>query len=217
MYAFHKAGVIPIRQAYEALCSRLGIDTIILIDGGTDSLMRGDEAGLGTPAEDMVSIAAVSALAIDRAFLVCLGFGIDAYHGVGHTDVLEAIAATTRTGGFLGAWSLMSTMPEAELYRHAVEFIHRAMPHAPSIVSASIISALDGRFGDDHATERTRGSELFINPLMALYWCFTLRSVAERVLYLDRLATTESMSDVLLAIEGFRDEVTLRPRTSIPL
>jgi len=217
IYAFHKAGVIPIRNAYEALCSELATDTIILVDGGTDSLMRGDEAGLGTPAEDMVSIAAVNSLGLSRTFLVCLGFGVDTYHGVGHADVLATIAHTIRENGFLGAWSLMRTMPEVEQYRQAVEFIHQAMPYAPSIVSASIISALDGHFGDHHATQRTHGSELFINPLMALYWCFRLSTIAEHILYLDRLAATESMSDVLRVIEAFRNEVVVRPRASIPL
>ncbi len=38
------------------------IDCVILVDGGTDSLMRGDEKQLGTPTEDMTSIAAVSML-----------------------------------------------------------------------------------------------------------------------------------------------------------
>lgn len=217
IYAFHKAGVVPIRHAYEMLCAELEIDTIILVDGGTDSLMRGDESGLGTPAEDMVSIAAVSALDIDRTFLVCLGFGIDAYHGVSHADVLEAIAHIIREDGYLGAWSLLHSMPEVHLYRQAVDFIHQSMPYAPSIVSTSIISALDGHFGDHHATERTRGSTLFINPLMALYLCFKLSTVAGRVLYLDRLAETETMSHVMGTIELFRHEVAVRARTGIPL
>ncbi|MFF7988525.1 hypothetical protein ACFZDG_01885 [Kitasatospora xanthocidica] len=35
---------------------------VLLVDGGTDILMRGDEAGLGTPEEDMASLAAVAGL-----------------------------------------------------------------------------------------------------------------------------------------------------------
>lgn len=34
----------------------------MLVDGGTDILMRGDETGLGTPEEDMLSLAAVAGL-----------------------------------------------------------------------------------------------------------------------------------------------------------
>lgn len=52
---------------------------------------------------------------------------------------------------------------------------------------------------------------------MAFYWCFRLSAIAEHILYLDRLAATESMSDVLRVIEAFRNEVVVQPRTSIPL
>ena len=44
MYAFPRAGVQPLRAAYQALVDHLGIDAIVLVDGGTDILMRGDEA-----------------------------------------------------------------------------------------------------------------------------------------------------------------------------
>ena len=60
-------------------------------------------------------------------------------------------------------------MPEAKPYREAADFVHARMPYHESIVNTSILSAIDGEFGDFHATPRTQGSELFINPLMALY------------------------------------------------
>src|SRR6185295_13843138 len=97
--------------AYQHLARELNLDTVILVDGGTDSLMRGDEEGLGTPQEDMASIAAVDELDIPRKFLVCLGFGVDSYHGVCHSHVLESIADLIRAGGYLGAFSLTLDMP----------------------------------------------------------------------------------------------------------
>jgi hypothetical protein len=56
VYAFEIVGVEPLRAAYRPLVDRLDIDAIVLVDGGTDILMRGDEAGLGTPGEDMSSV-----------------------------------------------------------------------------------------------------------------------------------------------------------------
>ncbi len=38
-------------EVYEALAKELQMDAIVLVDGGTDSLMQGDEEGLGTPME----------------------------------------------------------------------------------------------------------------------------------------------------------------------
>ncbi|MEU8047649.1 DUF1152 domain-containing protein [Micromonospora echinofusca] len=100
VYAFPQVGVQPLRDAYRHLVAALGADAVVLVDGGTDILMRGDEAGLGTPVEDMTSLAAVAGLDVPVKLVVCLGFGIDAYHGVNHTQVqvLENIAALDRDG-----------------------------------------------------------------------------------------------------------------------
>jgi hypothetical protein len=84
IYCFEQTGVRPLLAAYRALVEQLGVDTVILVDGGTDSLMRGDEVGLGTPQEDIASIAAVDQLDVATKLLVCLGFGVDTFHGVCH-------------------------------------------------------------------------------------------------------------------------------------
>ncbi|MCW3097721.1 MAG: hypothetical protein JWL77_3339 [Chthonomonadaceae bacterium] len=204
IYCLDRTGVQPLLRAYSYLMEKLQPDTIILVDGGTDSLMRGDEAGLGTPEEDIASIAVVDQLEVERKFLVCLGFGIDAFHGVCHAQVLEAVAEITRAGGFLGAWTITPEMPEAKLYREAIDEVHRAMPRQPSIVNSSILSAIEGHFGDYHATSRTNGSELFINPLMTLYWAFQLEHVARRILYLDKMLPTESNLEVQQVTYAFR-------------
>jgi hypothetical protein len=204
IYGFEQTGVRPLLASYKALVERLQVDTILLVDGGTDSLMRGDEEGLGTPHEDIASIAAVDQLDIGTKLLVCLGFGIDTFHGVCHAHFLEAVADLTRSGAFLGAWSLTPEMPEVQRYREATLAVFDAMPCEPSIVSASILSAIEGRFGDYHMTERTSGSQLFINPLMALYWCFRLAPVAERVQYLEAMRKTETYWDVCQVIFQFQ-------------
>ncbi len=50
------------------------------VDGGTDSLMRGDESGLGDPIEDACSILAASKLrTLRHKFLISIGFGADRY------------------------------------------------------------------------------------------------------------------------------------------
>jgi hypothetical protein len=98
VYALARTGVQPLGAAYRALIDHLGIDAIVLVDGGTDILMRGDEAGLGTPSEDITSLAAAADLDLPVKLVTCIGFGIDAYHGVRHTQVLENIAELDRAG-----------------------------------------------------------------------------------------------------------------------
>lgn len=206
VYCFDRTGAKPLAAAYRNLVAELGgVDAVVLVDGGTDSLMRGDEDGLGTPEEDSVSLFAADRLeGVATKMLVCLGFGVDTFHGVSHGLFLEAVAALARGGAYLGAWSLLPTMPEVILYKEAAEYAHRKMFNHPSIVNSSVLSAVEGRFGDYHATGRTEGSELFINPLMALYWAFDLAAVARRNLYLDRLAETADYTEVVMAIHKYR-------------
>ncbi len=118
--------------------------------------------------------------------------------------ILENIAALIAENGYLGAWSLMREMEEFRLYSEACEYVRGRMPKQPSIVNTSIISAVSGSFGNHHATKRTEGSELFINPLMALYWAFQLEQVARRNLYLDRIGNTSTYQELSLAIETFQ-------------
>jgi hypothetical protein len=218
VYCFARTGVQPLLEGYRALVEELNLDAVVLIDGGTDSLMRGDEEGLGTPHEDMASIAAVDELNVGRKLLVCLGFGVDHYHGVCHAHVLEAVAELMRLGGFLGTFSLLPDMPEVERYRKACAAVFAMMPDHVSIVSSSILSALEGRYGDHHTTDRTAGSTLWINPLLTLYWCFQLGPVARRVLYLDALKQTQTYIDVDDVLEAWRFHCAeTRPRVPLPL
>jgi hypothetical protein len=216
IYSFTKSGVAAIREGYAHLVRTLELDAIVLVDGGTDILMRGDEASLGTPAEDMMSLAAVAGLDVPTRIVTCVGFGIDAYHGICHANWLENVAGLTSCGGFLGAVAFLPSMPEVRLYMDAVRMAESGHEGRESIVNGSILSAIEGQFGDYHRTKRTQSSKLFISPLMTLLWAFDLEAVARRNLYLDRLANTRSAWDVLLAIEAFRESIRTRPFESIP-
>ena len=162
VYCFERTGYKPLLEGYRTLVDHLQADAVVLVDGGTDSLMRGDEQGLGTPEEDITSIAAVDELTVPGKYLVCLGFGVDSFHGVCHAHAIEAVAELTQQGGYVGAFSLLREMPEVQRYEQAVKAVFEAMPDSPSIVSASILSALEGQYGDYHCTARTRGSTLWI-------------------------------------------------------
>lgn len=217
VYAIEKLGVRPLKEAYRDLKAALNFDTVVLVDGGTDILMRGDEAGLGTPQEDITSLAAVDALEGVEKQVVCLGFGIDRYHGICHAQFLENVAALSRASAFLGTLSLTPDLAEARWYQEAVAFAAEQMPQAVSIVSSSISSAISGEYGDVHKTPRTSGSVLWINPLMSLYWAFELGAVAKRCMYLDAIQQTETSFDVHAIIERFRETVPMRPWSDIPV
>ncbi len=220
VYAFEKTGVEPLREAYRAIIDRHDIEVVVGCDGGTDSLMRGDEPQLGTPEEDMTSLCAIAGISeLQDSILACLGFGVDTFHGVCHHYFLEAVAELTRSGDFLGAWSCLAQMPEVSQYKEAVEYVHGRMPSRPSIVNHSIMSAVDGEFGNVHKTSRTAGSELYINPLMALYFTFDLQAVARRVLYLGMLEETQFFREVMFRIRGYRSMIArdVKPWKTMPM
>jgi hypothetical protein len=217
VFAFGKTGVKPLREAWAALHQELGFDALVLVDGGTDILMRGDEAGLGTPTEDLSSVAAADALPVAVKLVMCIGFGVDRYHGVCHAHFLENVAALTREGAWLGTVALVPGMPEADAYRQAVEHATARSRYSTSIVNLSVISAIEGQFGDFHRTSRTSNSELFINPLMALCWGFELSAIARRCLYLPDILDTETVFDLTLRIEAFRERTPHRPWKDLPV
>lgn len=204
IFCLDKTGFVPLAAGYRALAGELGLDAVVLVDGGTDLLMRGDEAGLGTPQEDITSLAAVDALDVPEKLAVCVGFGIDRFHGVCHAQFLRNVAALSKLGGYLGAWALLPGMPEVDGMCAAIRHACARTPERPSIVGLSLVCAVEGEYGDVHASERTRGSRLWINPLMSLCWGFDLSRVARRCLYLDAVKRTETVWDVNLAIEAFR-------------
>eukprot|EP00698_Gefionella_okellyi_P026336 TRINITY_DN998_c0_g1_i2.p1 TRINITY_DN998_c0_g1~~TRINITY_DN998_c0_g1_i2.p1 ORF type:complete len:180 (-),score=45.32 TRINITY_DN998_c0_g1_i2:46-585(-) len=179
--------------------------------------MRGDETGLGTPSEDYASIAAVHLLSsVKHKFLTCLGFGIDAFHGVCHAQFLHNVGALQREGGYLGSFSLQPEQPEVAAY---LELSQAALTEIPdgSIVNMSIVSAIQGFTGNHHASARTAGSKLFINPLMSQYWCFDADAVAKRCLYLRDIIHTDTLSEISLAIQIFRDSCRVLPYEKLPM
>lgn len=219
VWTVERQGVRALKLAYERLHQRLGFDTLVLVDGGTDSLMRGDETGLGTPAEDIASILAANALPVDHRYLLCLGFGVDRYHGVSHAQFLERVADLARDGAYLGAWALLPEMPAVRTFVEATEYVQARTPGRESIVCASILSAIEGQFGNVHRLERTRrsGSDLWINPLMSMYWAFELGPVADRVLYADWVEDTDTFTELVLRIEAYRKDLQIRRWDDIPL
>ena len=218
IYAFDRIGVNPLKDAYKYLIKEHDIDTIVLVDGGTDSLMFGDEEGLGTPQEDICSMAAVYRSGIKKQFLVSVGFGIDHYHGVSHFRFLENVAKIAKEGGYLGTFQITKEMQEAQLYIDAVKFANKQMKGMESIVSNSIVTALEGEYGNHHSTHRTKGSELWINPLMTIFWSFDNRKVVEQIKYYDYIKDIYTMGEFNGQLMKYRNELKhIREKRQMPI
>ena len=126
--------------------------------------------------------------------MVCAGFDIDDYHEGSHYDILKRIAELIKIRAFKGCFSLIKEMEEVKSFIEVVYYSNKKICRTKSIVQNSIASALKEEFGDFNSVERTKGTELFINPLMAQIWCFDLEKVYNGILYVSEL---EEMKDYI--------------------
>jgi len=191
IWMFDDRGVLPLRDAYQHLVQKLGIDALILVDGGVDSLMRGDESAPGTLLEDSITLAAVSDLNVPVKILASIGFGTEVEEGVNHYLALENIAALTKLGGFLGSCALAPHMPAFQRYEAACRYAWESTEQERhrSHISTRIIPAVQGEFGN-HQMYPGRFARHMISPLMSLYWFFQAETVIERSLVVDLIAHT---------------------------
>jgi hypothetical protein len=216
IWCFQKTGTRPLLANYHVLVKHLSIDGILLVDGGIDALMHGDEACTGTPVEDATSLFAVNELVqIATRLMVCIGFGAE--RDITYAHVFENIAALTQAGGFLGACALTPQMEAYQAYEEAVLFVQDKRFQDASVINSSIISAVRGHYGDYHLTEKTKGSQLWISPLMPIYWFFDLPTVAQHNLYLSQLLGTDTFMDALRRFMLCAKVLPKRPSTCIPL
>ena len=186
VYAYHARDfAVPTLTAfYRQVVVEHAIDAIVLVDGGTDSLVTGLEHGLGDPIEDAVSVQGVAALEeVGVRILVNVGLGVDRHNGVSDHASLRAIAELARHGGFLGALALERGDVGYEFYRDGIEHVF-ARQTFHSVVCGSILGAVEGGFGADCVPALIAGrvsqGSLFLWPLMGMLWAFDVETVAAR-------------------------------------
>ncbi|MEO8397765.1 MAG: DUF1152 domain-containing protein [Chloroflexota bacterium] len=216
IWCFHKTGVRPLLENYQELVDFLKLDGIILIDGGVDSLMRGDEYEVGTIIEDSISLIVVGDLKdVPVRLIACIGFGAE--RDMAYEQVLGNIATLAKTDAFLGSCSLMKQMEVYQDYESAVLTV-QGQPHQDaSVINSSIISAVRGEFANHHLTDKTAGSRLWISPLMPIYWFFDLPPVARRTLLYSALRYTDTFQDAWRAMLQFLQKTPKRRPSRIPL
>jgi hypothetical protein len=216
VWCFHKTGAGPLLENYRLLIEHLSIDGILLVDGGVDSLMRGDEAEKGTLIEDAISLCAVHELTqVSTRLIACVGLGAE--RDITYAHVFENIAALTQSGGFLGACALLPQMESYQAFEAAVWYVQGQRRQESSVINSSLISAVRGHYGDYHLTEKTNGSRLWISPLMSIYWFFDLDAVAQRNLFLPQLKETQTFREAWAAFMEVMHSQPRRQPSRIPL
>ena len=211
IYCFDKTGVAPLRAAYAAVLARTGADTVILIDGGIDAILRGDELSLGTPSEDLASLAAVTSLAVPRVWLACVGMTAELRDGIRHSQVFERFAALTQAGGMLGSGTILRGTPGGDQYLAALDTVETNQATMKrSHVHKLIRAAMQGVFG-------WHGDFTWISPLLNQAWLFDARVVAAQHLFLHQLHQTETIWHVAAVVEAMRKNLAIREISDLPI
>jgi hypothetical protein len=208
----------PLAKAYRTLVDKLKVDAIILVDGGVDSLMRGDESGAGTIVEDSLSLSAVRTLDdVPVKIQACLGFGTEVEENVCHALALENMAMLAKMGAFLGACALTPQMPVFQQFESACKYAWSQPDAARSHIATRTIPAVRGEFGRYQMyPEDTWMMPSFLSPLMALYWFYDATILMQHNRILDLVADTDEKEQAFRKVWHFTQRTGLRQRRDIP-
>eukprot|EP00697_Spironema_sp_BW2_P002187 gnl/Spiro4/12940_TR6860_c0_g1_i1.p1 gnl/Spiro4/12940_TR6860_c0_g1~~gnl/Spiro4/12940_TR6860_c0_g1_i1.p1 ORF type:complete len:366 (+),score=88.04 gnl/Spiro4/12940_TR6860_c0_g1_i1:35-1132(+) len=211
---------------YTKLVTDHNVDAICVLDGGSDSLMAGDESGLGDPIEDAVTVSAVASVACERLqarVVLSAGFGSDRFNGVTDAASLRAVAEMSKLGGFLGSVSMEPQSRAVEFYRSCVEHIYRHQSFR-SVLTGMVLSAAAGEYGhvvpENSASRDTDPRTCYVWPLMACLFGFDARVLHRRSLTARWIAGARSVREMYERLDAGRRELEaskrLRPMEELP-
>lgn len=181
IYCFIDKGLIKLRNAYGKLVEQLNIKTIILADGGCDSIMKGDEEELGTPVEDYMSMLCVYELyknnIVDNIYLSCLGLDVDTYIEIKYDDLTKNLEDLAE---YIIATKILDK--NDVITQKYIDVFSKCQPKH-SICNCCIVSSIEENYGNYHhkfLENKLNGEGLNIKFLTKCMIIFALDKVVER-------------------------------------
>jgi len=204
----YEHGVVTLEKSYIDVINTYGIKTIILVDGGCDSVLFGDEKELATPVEDMMNIFVVNKLLNDHvislAYLSVLGITADFYEGVDPKDIEKNIKYLTETNALVCSYQLNNKCLLSQKY---IETFLDCCPHK-SIVNCSIVESIMENYGlvlSKHLAPRCSSMKIEISQLTSTNYVFKLSVVANTIKYLDLLTGIDDSDEIDKIIMEYHD------------
>jgi len=194
-------GVQNYFEAIDAIVRTCECDAIILVDAGVDSLVIGDEEGLGTYAEDFLTLLA-SIKSDLPVYLQCIGLGTEA--GIAIDDFWVNLSIHRKNDAYLGCFDWMKSDFGVSLYLDAVA---SCIPENSSIHSL-LSAAIAGKYGAICPTPlKKRGlddGEVLIHPMMTLAFWFDARRIMSGRMFVDECSAALSLRDLDLRFDEAR-------------
>lgn len=172
-------GAIGAQKGLEAAIVDLGIDLVVGVDVGGDSLAFGDEPGLRSPLADAIMLAAFVELEKKghNALWGVFGYGSDGE--LTTAEIEQALAKVAGGGGFLGAWALTPQV---------VNELEDVIEKVPTEASAIPVRCARGAWGETSIRYDER--RVSLTPLTTLTF------------YLSPTATFNSVARPARAVRG---------------
>jgi hypothetical protein len=212
IYCTERTGPKNLSMCYSKICQDNGLDLIIIVDHGSDSLMAGNEKEIGSYLEDFLTMLGTNQTSISSV-LCNMVLGVDRHSGVSDCSTWRALSEITEIGGNLGSFSLSRNMTEVHLYLEACQYVEEKMPR-PNIPGIFLRSALEGGFGNLNI--HPNGERTFINPIMTGLYFSELSAVLKRVKYLDYVEDAKTASEVVSGVDYFRNNLQETIEEEIP-
>ncbi len=226
VYAYYARdfNVGKLKRLYEYLCEKHSVDCIIAVDGGSDSLMTGDEAGLGDVIEDLVSVTAISLLSCDiPKLLFTVGLGADRFNDVSDASALRAVSELQRIGGYLGSLGLDNSAASFIFYKNCIEYIYDKQTFR-STVAGFILGGIEGYYGNEevpvYLNRKFKSKDKFAFwPVMGFLFAFDIVKVAERSHLPEVIRKCPSVPHTWKAVTAFRQSIRekIRKIENLPL
>jgi hypothetical protein len=219
VYAFIDNGMKKYEKSYIELIKKLGVDIIILCDGGCDSIMTGKEEKLATPVEDVMSMLIVNKLLdmklISNAYLLLLGSTVDTFGEINRKDFIENIELLTKSNMLLEQ-VLLTTDKSDKNAEYVIKYkrvFERSQPYN-SIVNASICARLDKLNGNilpplliKDGIPRCDTQYFEIDDYLTTYYLFNLSDIINRICYTDMIKDCDDSDEIDNIIMDFNNKL----------
>lgn len=187
-------GEVGLRSALEAYVDELGVDLVVAVDCGSDSLYDGEHGNVETPLHDFLLMAAVDSLDVPAVHTLT-GYGLDGEMPMDALD--QTVADLMAAGAYLGAHGV--TQADVADLRTAYESVEDP-------INSLVVPAATG----DHAPREVFGRTIVPEPLSASILVFDTATVVANG-PAGRLVGTESLEEAEEALL----EAGIQPETRV--
>lgn len=201
-----KLGVENYSAALRDVVKKNNVRCVVLVDAGVDSVLLGDEEGVGTYEEDLLSMLACrEALKEDKilSFLVCVGLSTEAF--VKNEDFFRNWSSLLMQGACLGCvgWNVHHSFSVAQ-YVACVQSCNATN----TTINSAIVASIQGHHGQYCPpclyARGLRDHDMQLTPLTTLAWTFDFQSVMRYRMFVEPCSKAQSLDELRKIFEKER-------------